>query len=158
MVAGTATPLKAESGKPVIFLSPELASVDPNFRPHPDRNRVYYAGSLKQARGWAKYTSIPYNLCPNNCEYDFRKYGVFVIFYKGRTEKRRASRDYRATSAKRSATSPCWYGRNHSRAKSSPGIINTSPGSAAITVLLRSARRTTPVTPIGIHECSSTSR
>jgi hypothetical protein len=34
-------------------LSPELASVDPNFHPHPDRNRVYYAGSLKQAlAGW----------------------------------------------------------------------------------------------------------
>jgi len=57
--------------------------VAPNFHPHPDGNRVYYAGSLKQARGWAKFTSIPYNLCPYNCDYDFRKYGVFVIFYKG---------------------------------------------------------------------------
>jgi hypothetical protein len=85
--AGTAAPLKADSGNPVVFLSPELASVDPNFHPHPDRNRVYYAGSLKQARGWAKYTSIPYNLCPNNCEYDFRKYGVFVIFYKGQVDR-----------------------------------------------------------------------
>ena len=81
--ATTATPLEADPGSPVVFLSPELASVAPNFHPHPDRNRVYYAGSLKQARGWAKYTSVPYNLCPNNCEFDFRKYGVFVIFYKG---------------------------------------------------------------------------
>jgi hypothetical protein len=71
-----ARPIAAESDKPVVFLSPELASVDPNFRPHPDRNRVYYAGSLKHARGWAKYTSIPHNLCPYNCDYDFRKYGV----------------------------------------------------------------------------------
>ena len=31
------------------------------------------------------------------------------------------------------------------------GIISTSPASAATTVLLRSARRMTPVTPIGIH-------
>ena len=82
-----ARPIAAESDKPVVFLSPELASVDPNFRPHPDRNRVYYAGSLKQARGWAKYTSIPYNLCPYNCDYDFRKYGVFVIFYRGQAAR-----------------------------------------------------------------------
>ena len=82
-----AAPIDAESDKPVVFSSPELAAVDPNFHPHPNKNRVYYAGSLKQALGWAKYTSIRNNLCPYNCEFDFRKYGVFVIFYKGQVDR-----------------------------------------------------------------------
>ena len=81
--AAGATPVTADPPKPVVFLSPEIATLASNFHPHPDRNRVYYAGSLKQARAWAKFTSIPYNLCPYNCDYDFRKYGVFVIFCQG---------------------------------------------------------------------------
>jgi hypothetical protein len=81
--AAGATSVTADPPKPVVFLSPEIAPLAHNYHPGPDRNRVYYAGSLKQARGWAKFTSIPLNLCPYNCEYDFRKYGVFVIFYKG---------------------------------------------------------------------------
>ncbi|HEX6680870.1 MAG TPA: hypothetical protein VF063_09515 [Gaiellaceae bacterium] len=85
--AATAAPLKADTGKRVVFLSPELAAVSAKFHPRPDRNRVFYAGSLRQARGWAKFTSIPYNLCPDNCEFDFRKYGVLVIFYKGQAAR-----------------------------------------------------------------------
>ena len=81
--AAGATPITADLGKPVVFLPPEIGSLAPDDHPRPDRNRVYYAGSLKQARGWAKFTSIPSNLCPYNCENDFRKYAVFVIFYKG---------------------------------------------------------------------------
>ena len=77
------TPLKAYSEKPVVFLPPEIASLDSTFHSRRDANRVYYAATLKQTRGWARFTSIPYNLCPYNCEYDFRKYGVLVIFYKG---------------------------------------------------------------------------
>ena len=81
--AAGATPLKADSEKPVAFLSPEIASLASTFHPRRDANRVYYGATLKQTRAWARFTSIPYNLCPYNCEYDFRKYGVLVIFYKG---------------------------------------------------------------------------
>lgn len=74
-----ATPLMADPGKPVVFWPPGIAVLDSNFHPHPDRNRVFYVGSRKQTRvWWAKYTSIAYDPA-----YNFKKYGVLAIFYKG---------------------------------------------------------------------------
>ena len=68
--------------QPVSFRETEWGAVSPNFHPRRDGNRVFYAGSLKQARkGAFRFTSIglPYN----PVDIDFRKYGVLGVFYKG---------------------------------------------------------------------------
>jgi hypothetical protein len=77
--AAAAEPLGTKTDKPVAFLNREGGSVDPTFRPRKDRNRVFYAASLKQDRGWMGFTSIPNN--PG--DYDFKRYSVFAVFYKG---------------------------------------------------------------------------
>lgn len=59
--AAGAEPLGTKADKPVTFLNREGGSVDPTFRPRKDRNRVFYAASLKQDRGWMGFTSIPNN-------------------------------------------------------------------------------------------------
>jgi hypothetical protein len=75
-----ARPLTADSGKPVTFFAKEWGDVASTFHPRKDRNRVFYAASLKQAKNWAWFTSIPYNPAS---DYDFSKYSVLAVFYKG---------------------------------------------------------------------------
>jgi hypothetical protein len=84
----TAKPLDASSGKPLfkrlVFHQGEAGAVEANdsrFNPRKDGNRVFYAASFKQASGWAGVTSIPANDEP----YDFGKYAVLAVFYKGCT-------------------------------------------------------------------------
>jgi len=77
--AAAAGPLSRKTDKPVTFLEKEGGSVNPDFHPRKDRNRVFYAASLKQDRGWMWNTSIPNN--PG--DYDFKRYSVFAVFYKG---------------------------------------------------------------------------
>lgn len=77
--AAAAEPLGTKTDKPVSFLNREGGSVDPTFHPRKDRNRVFYAASLKQDRGWMGFTSMPNN--PG--DYDFKRYSVFAVFYKG---------------------------------------------------------------------------
>jgi hypothetical protein len=77
--AAAAEPLGTRSDKPVTFLNREGGSVESSFHPRKDRNRVFYAASLKQDRGWMGFTSIPNN--PG--DYNFKKYSVFAVFYKG---------------------------------------------------------------------------
>jgi hypothetical protein len=77
--AAAAEPLGPKTDKPVTFLDREGGSVRPDFHSRKDRNRVFYAASLKQDRGWMWTTSIPNN--PG--DYDFKKYSVFAVFYKG---------------------------------------------------------------------------
>jgi hypothetical protein len=56
--------------------------LSPNFHPRRDGNRVFYAGSLKQARkGAFRFTSIGVPYKP--VDIDFKKYGVLGVFYKG---------------------------------------------------------------------------
>jgi hypothetical protein len=74
-----AEPLGTKSDKPVTFLAKEGGEVDSSFHPRRDRNRVFYAASLKY--GWMGFTSIPYN--PG--DYNFKKYSVLAVFYKGHT-------------------------------------------------------------------------
>jgi hypothetical protein len=81
-----AGPLDADSSKPlakkVVFVPGVEAGVaQSGFHPPRGGNRVFYAASLKQARGWARFTSIPNN--PG--DYDFSKYSVLAVFYKGRS-------------------------------------------------------------------------
>jgi hypothetical protein len=76
--AAAAEPLGPKTDKPVTFLDREGGSVRPDFHSRKDRNRVFYAASLKQDRGWMWTTSIPNN--PG--DYDFKKYSVFAVFYK----------------------------------------------------------------------------
>jgi hypothetical protein len=77
--AAGAKPLAAGPGKPVVFFPPGIGVLDSGFHPDKDANRVFYIGSRKQTRvWWAKYTSITYDP-----EYNFKKYGVLAIFYKG---------------------------------------------------------------------------
>jgi hypothetical protein len=66
--------------EPVSFCEQAWGVVGPNFHPRRDGNRVFYAGSLKQARrlGWARLLGIPYYN-----PIDFKKYGVLAVFYKG---------------------------------------------------------------------------
>jgi hypothetical protein len=64
---------------PVLFGANEWGAVSPKFHAGHDGNRVFYASSLKQARRWAAFTSIQYT--PST--YDFKRYGVLAIFYKG---------------------------------------------------------------------------
>jgi hypothetical protein len=75
-----AMPLKADSDKPVVFWPPGIGVLESSFHPHRDRNHVFYVGSLKQARavGLTKVTPIAYDPY-----YNFKKYGVLAIFYKG---------------------------------------------------------------------------
>lgn len=77
--AAAAEPLGTKSDKPVTFLAKEGGEVDSSFHPRRDRNRVFYAASLKY--GWMGFTSIPYN--PG--DYNFKKYSVLAVFYKGHT-------------------------------------------------------------------------
>ena len=75
-------PPNADPHQPVSFWETEWGAVSPNFHPRRDGNRVFYAGSLKQARkGAFRFTSIglPYN----SVDIDFKKYGVLGVFYKG---------------------------------------------------------------------------
>jgi hypothetical protein len=68
--------------EPVSFCEKGWGVVGPNFHPRRDGNRVFYAGSLKQARkGAFRFTSIglPYN----PVDFSFKKYGVLAVFYKG---------------------------------------------------------------------------
>ena len=75
-----AMPLEADPNKPVAFWSPGIGTLASSFHPHRDRNHVFYVGSLKQARavGLTKVLPIAYDRY-----YNFKKYGVLVIFYKG---------------------------------------------------------------------------
>jgi hypothetical protein len=84
----TAKPLDAGSGRPLhkrlVFHQVEAGAVEANdsrFQPRKDGNRVFYAATFRQGRGWAGVTSIPANLEP----YDFSKYAVLAVFYKGCT-------------------------------------------------------------------------
>jgi len=77
--AAAAGPLSRKTDKPVTFLEKEGGEVDPGFRPRKDRNRVFYAASREQDRGWMSFTRIPNN--PG--DYDFKRYSVFAVFYKG---------------------------------------------------------------------------
>jgi hypothetical protein len=77
--AAAAEPLGTKSEKPVTFWEKEGGEVDSGFHPRKDRNRVLYAASLKQDRGWMWVTSIPYN--PG--DYNFKKYSLLAVFYKG---------------------------------------------------------------------------
>ena len=79
--AAAAEPLGTRSDKPVTFWAKEGGEVDSSFHPRKDRNRVFYAASLKQDRGWMGFTSIPYN--PG--DYNFKKYSLLAVFYKGHT-------------------------------------------------------------------------
>ena len=57
-------PPNADPHQPVSFRETEWGAVSPNFHPRRDGSRVFYAGSLKQARkGAFRFTSIglPYN-------------------------------------------------------------------------------------------------
>jgi hypothetical protein len=75
-----AMPVRADAEKPVVFWPPGIGVLDSSFHPHRDRNHVLYVGSLKQARavGLTKVLPIAYDRY-----YNFKKYGVLVIFYKG---------------------------------------------------------------------------
>jgi hypothetical protein len=77
--AAAAEPLGTKTDKPVTFWAKEGGVVDSGFHPRKDRNRVFYAASLKQDRGWMSFTSIPNN--PD--DYNFKKYALFAVFYKG---------------------------------------------------------------------------
>ena len=61
------------------FWAREFGAVGPGFHPRKDRNRVFYAASLKQGHGWVSFTSIPHN----PADYNFKKYSILAIFYKG---------------------------------------------------------------------------
>ena len=83
----TAKPLDAGSGRPLykrlVFHHVEAGAVEANdsrFQPRKDGNRVFYAATFRQARGWAGVTSIP-----SDESYDFKKYAVLAVFYKGCT-------------------------------------------------------------------------
>ena len=77
--AAAAAPFGTKADKPVPFREWEGGVVDSGFHPRRDRNRVFYAASREQDRGWMSFTSIPNN--PD--DYDFKKYSVFAVFYKG---------------------------------------------------------------------------
>jgi hypothetical protein len=77
--AAAAEPLGTKSDEPVTFLEREGGLVNSDFHSRKDRNRVFYAASRKQDRGWMWVTSIPNN--PG--DYDFKKYSLFAVFYKG---------------------------------------------------------------------------
>jgi len=75
-------PPNADPYQPVSFREMGWGALPPNFHPRRDGNRVFYAGSLRQARkGAFRFTSIglPYN----PVDIDFKKYGVLGVFYKG---------------------------------------------------------------------------
>jgi hypothetical protein len=87
--AAGAKPLAADPSKPVVFWPPAIGSLDSGFRPDKDKNRVFYVGSRKQTHvWWTKYTNIAYDP-----EYNFKKYGVLAIFYKGQAAGFRAGFD-----------------------------------------------------------------
>jgi hypothetical protein len=67
--------------EPVSFCEQGWGVVGANFHPRRDGNRVFYVESLKQARrlGWARYLGIPYD----PTAYNFKKYGVLAVFYRG---------------------------------------------------------------------------
>jgi len=72
----------ADPHQPVSFWEREWGVVSSNFHPRRDGNRVFYAGSLKQARkGAFRFTALglPYN----PVDFSFKKYGVLGVFYKG---------------------------------------------------------------------------
>jgi hypothetical protein len=72
----------ADPHQPVSFWEREGGVVSSNFHPRRDGNRVFYAGSLKQARkGAFRFTALglPYN----PVDFSFKKYGVLAVFYKG---------------------------------------------------------------------------
>jgi hypothetical protein len=50
--------------------------VSPKFRSRRDGNRVFYAGSARQARPW-----LPF-ITPSFREPDFKRYGLLAIFYR----------------------------------------------------------------------------
>jgi hypothetical protein len=75
-----AMPLKADSNKPVAFWPPGIGTLDSSFHPHRDRNHVFYVGSRKQARAVGLTKILPIAYDPY---YNFKKYGLLVIFYKG---------------------------------------------------------------------------
>jgi hypothetical protein len=61
----------------VQFTELEQGAVRPDFHARRDGNRVFYAGSLRQARRWVRFTRIPFN------PVDFKTYGLLAIFYEG---------------------------------------------------------------------------
>jgi hypothetical protein len=73
-------PLPICRQEPVSFCEPGWGVVDGNFHPRRDGNRVFYLGSLEQARKarWAR--PFPFTYDP---AYNFKKYGVLAVFYKG---------------------------------------------------------------------------
>jgi hypothetical protein len=60
----------------VRFTELEQGAVRPDFHARRYGNRVFYAGSLKQARRWVRFTRIPFN------PVDFKTYGLLAIFYE----------------------------------------------------------------------------
>jgi len=75
-------PPNVDPQQPVSFRETEWGALPPNFHPRRDGNRVFYAGSLKQARkGAFRFTAlgVPYN----PVDFSFKKYGVLGVFYKG---------------------------------------------------------------------------
>ena len=75
-----AMPLKADPNKPVACWSPGIGTLASSFHPHRDRNHVFYVGSRKQARAVGLTKILPIAYDPS---YNFKKYGVLAIFYKG---------------------------------------------------------------------------
>jgi hypothetical protein len=47
------------------------------FHARREGNRVFYAGSAKQARPWLRFTGVDFNYHP-----DFTRYGLLAIFYR----------------------------------------------------------------------------
>jgi hypothetical protein len=77
--AAALPPPNADPHQPVSFWEREGGVVSSNFHPRRDGNRVFYAGSLKQARkGAFRFTALglPYN----PVEFSFKKYGVQGVF------------------------------------------------------------------------------